>query len=339
MATLKDLETAIIEADDFKFLDIPVKRKILSPWLTEGSITQISGWRGTGKTWFGLSLFRAVTSGQRFGPWITETPVSALYVDAEMSAYDVQDRLRQLPDGNDSETRETILKIYSDGYASALGIPRANLLNKSWRETIAGICQDQGIRLLGLDNISTLSPGLDENSKQAWDPINQWFLSLRFAGIATVFFHHTNKTGDQRGTSGREDNLDASIILQRPSDYATEQGARFIVRFKKARVRTSELKLMQEIEFTLTEIDGKVAWTWRSAAQKTQGGILSMLDEGVPQSDIARALGVDRSYVCRMKAKATEKGWLTKAGKLTTTGLEHVFSLEENEPEVSQQVC
>ncbi len=333
MGTLKDLQAAIINADDFQFLDIPVKRKILSPWLTEGSITQISGWRGTGKTWFGLSLFKAVTSGQRFGPWLTDTPVSALYVDAEMSAYDVQERLRQLPDIDTSESRETVLKVYSDAYASSLGIPRANLLNKTWRETIAGICQDDGIRLLGLDNVSTLAPGLDENSKQAWDPVNQWLLSLRFAGIATAFFHHTNKMGDQRGTSGREDNLDASIILQRPADYATEQGARFVVRFKKARVRTSDLKLMQDIEFTLTETEGKVAWSYKSAKNKTQNAILSMIDEGVPQSEIARALGIDRSYVCKVKAKATERDWLNKCGKLTSAGKEQLSFLDNDDPE------
>lgn len=92
---LKSVEWALIDADDFLQLDVPVKRKILKPWLTEQSINQISGWRGTGKTWFGLSLFNAATTGESFGPWEMETVVPALYIDGELPAQDVQDRLNQ----------------------------------------------------------------------------------------------------------------------------------------------------------------------------------------------------------------------------------------------------
>jgi len=83
--------------------------------------------------------------------------------------------------------------------------------------------------------------------------VNQWLLDLRFAGISTVFFHHTNKGGDQRGTSGREDNLDCSILLQRPSDYVAEHGAKLSSDLRKSRVQTGELSLISDTEFSLTE--------------------------------------------------------------------------------------
>lgn len=323
-----NLEFALVDADDFLQLDMPIKRKILRPWLTECSIIQVSGWRGTGKTWFGLSLFDCATSGECFGPWEVETVVPALYVDGELPAQDIQERFRQLS----SHGRKEPLYIYSDSYAHSLGIPRANLLNRRWRDAIKGILIEKGIKLLGLDNVSSLAAGIDENSKQAWDPINQWLLDLRFAGISSIFFHHTSKSGDQRGTSGREDNLDCSIILQRPSDYVAEHGAKFIIRFKKSRVQTSELNLVGDIEFTLTETNGKLEWTWGNVKRKTQIEILRMLDEGTQQSDIARALGIDRSYVNRVKAKALRDGHLGKAGKLTQTGLGLVNSgMEEDE--------
>ena len=292
------------------------------PWLTEQSINQISGWRGTGKTWFGLSLFNAVTSGESFGPWEIETMVPALYIDGELPAQDIQDRFRQFSNHGRTEP----LYLYSDAYAHTLGIPRANLLNRKWRDSIKAILIEKGIKLLGLDNVSSLAAGIDENSKQAWDPINQWLLDLRFAGISTVFFHHTNKGGDQRGTSGREDNLDTSIILQRPSDYMAEHGAKFIVRFKKSRVQTSQLSLVGDVEFTLIENNGRLQWTWGNVKRKTQFEILRMLDEGTPQSDIARALGIDRSYVNRVKARGMKDGHLSKFGKLTESGLSLVNS-------------
>ena len=56
--------------------------------------------------------------------------------------------------------------------------------------------------------------------------------------------HHMNKTGGQRGTSGREDNLDISILLEKPSDYVPEDGARFVVNFTKARVGNKDLPFL-----------------------------------------------------------------------------------------------
>lgn len=321
---LKPIEFALIDADDFLQLDIPAKENILAPWLTEQSINQIYGYRGTGKTWFGLSLFNAITTGEALGPWQTKKVVSALYLDGEMAAPDIQERFRQISLGN----RKAPLYFYSDAYASSLGIPRANLLNQGWREDLQRVLIDKGIQLLGLDNISTLTAGIDENSKRDWDVVNQWFLALRFAGISTIFFHHTNKLGDQRGTSAREDNIDTSILLQRPPDYTAEEGAKFIVRFKKARVRTSDLSLISDVEFTLTEVNGQISWGWGNVKRKNQFEILKMLDEGESQSEIARGLGIDRSHVNRIKARAVKDGQLSKRGKLTQLGLDFIGSNE-----------
>ncbi len=316
------LEPTILEVDHFISTPVPIKRRILRPWLTEQSITEISGWRGTGKTWFGISIVNSATSAEPLGPWEVDTPVPALHVDGELPAQDVQDRFNQLA----THGRQEPLYIYSEAYARTLGIPRANLLNHNWREALKGFLIKKGIKLLGLDNISSLAPGIDENSKKDWDPINQWFLDLRFAGIATIFFHNTSKTGDQRGTSGREDNLDCSILLQRPSDYMAEQGARFIVRFKKSRVRTNELNLVADIEFTLSEVNGRLQWIWGTVKRKNQLEILRMLGRGISQTEIAKTLGIDKGYVSRVKSKAIRDGHLSQSGKLTKSGLKVVNS-------------
>jgi len=62
--------------------------------------------------------------------------------------------------------RKEPLYLYSDAYAHTLGIPRASLLNRRWRESIKAILLDKGIKLLGLDNVSSLAPGIDENSNR-----------------------------------------------------------------------------------------------------------------------------------------------------------------------------
>jgi hypothetical protein len=323
-------ENAFLNADLLMRIEIPPKKIILNPWLYERLIALVSGWRGLGKTWYGLSVFDAITRGESFGPWNTETPVPCLYVDGEMAISDIQERLRLLGHGKQDQ-RKAPLIIYSDAYANSLGIPRANLLNPKWRENLKTLLIKHQIKLLGLDNISSLAPGIDENKKLDWDPVNQWLLDLRFSGISTVLFHHTNKTGDQRGTSAREDNIDTSIMLFRPHDYRVEEGARFITKFKKIRVSMKELKLLQDYEFRLLEVGNHVEWNWGTVKKKNQIEILRMLDEGIQQTDIATALGVDKGYVSRIKGKAIKEGQLSKDGKLTQDGFLLVNSDEKSD--------
>ena len=326
------IEDALLNADDLiQKTNIPPKKKILNPWLTERSITLIAGWRGTGKTWFGLSMFDAISRRTQLGPWNVETPIPCLYVDAELYEGDIQERLRLLR--TEEDLRKAPLLIYSDSYANSLGIKRANLLSPQWRKDFKTLLIDKGIHLVGLDNISSLAPGIEENKKEPWDPINQWLIDLRFNNISTIFFHHTNKEGSQRGTSGREDNIDISIILHRPHDYRTEDGARFILKFKKNRMSVKDWGLIQDYEFRLTEVNGHVQWAWSSAKKKNQIEIIRMIDEGMKQEDIANVLGVTKGFVSQIKTKAIKDGHLDSHGKLTLEGksLANEASLFEGE--------
>lgn len=323
-------EDAIISAEDFISQNIPPKKTILKPWLTEQSFILIAGWRGTGKTWLGVSMVDAKTRGESFGPWTTETPVPACYVDGELPAADVQERFRVVASLSKAE-RKVRLYVYSDCYANSLGPPRANLSNQEWRETFKAFLIKEGFKILALDSLSSLAPGIDENLKRDWDPINQWLLDLRFAGISSILFHHTGKGKDQRGTSAHEDNADTSIILSHPSDYVQEQGVRFILKFKKKRGRNVDLHMIRDYEFSLSGVEGHTKWIWKSAKGRTRIEILKLINAGMTQSEIAKTLGVDKGYVSRIKVKAIEKGLLTEDGKLTEKGLQLVNPGESDE--------
>ena len=60
-------------------------------------------------------------------------------------------------------------------------------------------------------------------------------LDLRRRGITVLLIHHAGKSGDQRGTSAREDIMDTVISLRRPREYSMAEGARFEVHLTKAR--------------------------------------------------------------------------------------------------------
>ena len=109
-----------------------------------------------------------------------------------MAAQDMQRRAKEINVGDNAI--EQII-IYSDAFATSQGLKRANLLDDHWRDGMKRLMLDKGVKLWVADNIASLTPGIDENKKEYWDPINSWLLDLRFAGIATILLHHVGKSG------------------------------------------------------------------------------------------------------------------------------------------------
>ena len=327
--TTRTISDAILEADEFTRIELAEKRMLVDPWLTEQSIGLISGWRGVGKTGFSMALVEAITRGEPFGPWKVGESVPCLYLEGEMPVQDIQERLRYLRHSSD---RKSPLYVYSDAYANHLGMPRAHLASEEWRTKMKRILLAKGVKLWIVDNLASLTAGIDENIKKDWDPINAWLLELRFAGIATYMPHHVGKGGTQRGTSAREDNVDVSILLKKPSNYKPEDGARFVVKFEKSRVPTKDLPLLAEVEFKLTEDDqGRGVWVWKRTKGKTKKvEVLEMLHEGFNYDAVKKETGITKGRITQIKQEAEKKGWLDKKGKLTPDGPRFVYSGEDD---------
>jgi hypothetical protein len=312
-----NISPAILEMDDFLKLDLPPRTAHIHPWLYDPSINMIYGDRGIGKTQFALGLCDSIVCGAPFGPWAGGQPVNCLYLDGELVAQDIADRLKELG----SNDRKGRIYIYSDDRASSLNIRKANLNSEEWRRNLKAFLLEKQVKVWVADNIASLAPGIDENSKQDWDPINQWFLELRFAGITTIFLHHTSKEGLQRGTAAREDNIDISIMLDWPKDYEIGEGARFITKFKKARVKQEYTHLLKDTEFVLLKDEaGKLIWTWGDVKEKQIMTFLKLRHQGLNQTEIAETMGVDKSTVTRAKQKAIKAGYYTENGEITQSG-------------------
>lgn len=301
------LSLAILPVTDFCAIEIPERKNFLHPYLRESSIGMITADRGTGKTLLAMSFCDAISRGADFGPWEGGEPTNCLYVDGEMVAHDVIERLGYFPVGD----RPAQMFILSDHYATLKGFPAADLLDPEWRTGIKEFCLSHDVRFVVFDNLASLAAGVDENSAQEWGPIGKFFLELRFIGIASLLLHHTGKSGTQRGTHAREDALDYSILLERPKDYEPDQGASFILKFTKARVRQVDTHLIAPISLKLDRDPwGKFIWTWKSTKKANQESILEMLNQGFKQQEIADAIGVSRSLVAKIKAKAIKEGKL-----------------------------
>jgi hypothetical protein len=307
----------ILEINQLASIEVPERKKYLDPWLMASSINMICGPRGIGKTMFAFSIADSVASGRGFCSWAAGESVNTLYLDGELVLADLQERANYFR----QEAYPSKFYVYSTHQFNLLGLPNANLSDETWQKEMTALLKYLNVKLWFIDNVASLTPGIDENLKHAWDPINQWFLQLRFAGISTVFLHHTGKEKSQRGTSGREDNIDISIMLELPKGYNKEDGCRFVTKFEKARIRQRDLHLIADTEFALV-VDEYNAHTWTFANQKVANkkAVLELLDNGMSQKDIAYTLELSKGYVSKIKLQAEKDGYITPAGKLTQTG-------------------
>jgi putative DNA primase/helicase len=159
-----------------------------------------------------------------------------------------------------------------------------------------------------LDNISTLCRSGKENEAEGWQTVQDWTLAHRRAGRSLVFAHHAGKGGNQRGTSKREDVLDTVLALRHPKDYHNDQGARFEVHFEKH--RGFHGLAAEPFEARYEERDGAAIWTRTEIADVEVKRVVEAMRDGMSLRDAATELGMTKSRVERLKAKAKEQGLL-----------------------------
>jgi putative DNA primase/helicase len=235
----------IVDAKYFINMEFQPRKNLLAPWLQKQGLTLIHGARGLGKTYMSLSVAVAIAGGGEFLSWQAPDPCGVLYVDGEMPASLMQQRLKAILCGQRVELKAP-LKILT---------PDLQLATVPSLSTIEGQAAIEShlsdISLIIFDNISTLF-GNNENLTACWKPIQKWSLSLRRRGYSILFIHHSGKNGLQRGASSREDALDLVIHLRRPDNYDPAEGARFEIHYQKARglyghdVRPFEAKLVSD---------------------------------------------------------------------------------------------
>lgn len=228
---------------NFLSMDLPKRGFLLDPVIPTQSIVILYAPRGVGKTFTALSMSLAVAGGLSLYNWQASKPNKVLYVDGEMPAITIQERLKALAFGMAAPeiAMQNLFLITPD----MQNCPMPDFATAEGQKTLEPFLEQIG--LLVLDNISTLCRTGKENESQSWQPIQTWLLGLRRRGIAVLLVHHAGKSGDQRGTSAREDIMDTVISLRRPKIYNMAEGARFQIHLTKARSITGKDALPFEV--------------------------------------------------------------------------------------------
>lgn len=288
----------------------PKKEPLLSPWFRRQDLAMVYAERGVGKTFFTLSVAYSIASGGKFLNWEADKPRRVLYIDGEMSGVAIQERLKSLVLTNaPQEPPEGFFRIITPD-AQDFAMP--DLGTVEGQQEIEPQIKDA--ELIIIDNLSSLMFSAKENEGEGWMPMAAWALQQRKAGRSVLFVHHAGKSGNQRGSSRREDLLDVSIKLKRPSDYNAEQGARFEVIFEKSRGLVGDE--CKSIEAALSvDPNGKQVWTFAALEGATYERVIEMKKLGMSNGEIAVELGKDRSTVFRHIKRAEAEGALARGEK------------------------
>jgi AAA domain-containing protein len=288
------IATALVTSVDLLGLTLPPKAPYLD-WLTERSLTMVYGPRGVGKTLWMLELAISLTMPKPFLKWPVRQQVRVMYVDGEMTLDALQDRLRQLA----GDYPPPGLHFLPSELVYARAGRDLTLTGAADRLAIDTMLDATDSKVLILDNVSCLFPGLDESKKQDWEPINAWLIRLRHRGITALVGHHAGKNGQQRGTSGREDALDTVIALTMPPGHQAQDGCHLHMRFEKS--RGIKGATVESLDVRLEDMTAGPAWTYAPLDARRKERIQTMLEDGMPAKLIADELGTSASYIYRCK--------------------------------------
>jgi hypothetical protein len=289
---------AVLDFPALQKLSLPPRAQHL-PWLPEGGNVMVFGPRGVGKTMLQLALTAALTTGTNFLKWPVQAPVGVLYIDGEMRLDDLRARMNALlPCPPKVPLCFLTLEYFYHVMNHDLVLTDEQMRNKVLKD----IDSHPEIRVVILDNVSCLFTGIDEDKKRDWEPINAWLIRLRHRGLATVLVHHSGKGGQQRGTSGREDALDAVIQLSTPVGYNPQEGLHFELQFTKSRSLAGPD--VAPLDVRLEDASGCLGWVWKLLERSKEEQVKELLSEGMTSAaEIAEALGVNRSYAWKLKRR------------------------------------
>ena len=291
---------SILSAAELLAADIAPRGDLLPPVLASDGAALVWGPTGIGKSFFALGIAWAVASGGRFLGWQAPRPRRVLYVDSELGAAELRERLALFgpPPGRlallpHDRNSGPLLDLAEDA-----GIVR---LMAAWDDP----------DLVVLDTLSTLA-GLGRGDPERWHRLQRFVLHQKQHRRAVLMVHHANKAGALHGTTRRANAVDVMIALRRPQAPLASGNARFEIHFEKTR-RHRGAPLMPLLAELQTE-DGRGRWRWGPAAPGRLERAAALLNRGLTSREACAALGIGRSTLFKLKAEARARGLLDGTG-------------------------
>lgn len=283
---------------DFLTMNLGNLEYVIEPLLTVKGRGMIYAPRGGGKTFVTMQIAHSIATGQQSCfVWNIPKKRPVVYVDGEMHGSMLQERQREIErmNGLVVPTNEELRLITRDLQTDV----RPKINTKEGRDQLAEHLSPGDVLIL--DNLSALSPSSDEKETEDWALIEDWLSHLSWHGITTMFVNHAGKSGDQRGTSKREDLLDFVLKLRVPNEHTSDEGLRAEIHLTKIRGKVEKPVWGQPFEVRLgMDEHGGTAWMIEPLRELLKARARQMLIDGTKASDVSMETGLSRWAVARL---------------------------------------
>lgn len=286
----------VVNALELVKMDVAPREMVLKPIIPTQGLAMLHSKRGVGKTYLALGIAQAVASGSQFLNWKAPSAQSVLYVDGELPLATLKERVATVCGSDVSYNLKFITPDMQPGAMPDLSTAEGQSEIERHLD---------GVKLLILDNLSSLLRSGKENEGESWLPVQGFILRLRRMGISVLLIHHAGKSGLQRGTSRREDLLDSVIKLQHPSDYSPRDGLRCEVHYEKARGFFGNDA--QEFEVHMQVQDGIALWTTGHIDDGVTQAAAGLFASGRSVREVAQELGISKSGAGRLRKRVLKQ--------------------------------
>lgn len=265
-----------------------VYQTYLGNWLRESSCSMLYGWRGVGKSWVAMSIAWAAASGSGylgFGPG-TKRP-KVFYFDSELGKNCIRERFQAFIPHHGKVGNPDLLDIIPKSFDQLPKSEVPNLGDPSTHAFWLDLLSPYDV--LVLDNISGIVRQYKrENEAETWTRVQSFLNKLRSSGKAILLIHHAGKSGTQRGTSVREDNLDFVLALHSARRHGSHPGAVFELHFEKMRDLWRP-----EYRSLWVSFDGaNFVWEFEELDKKLVERATTLIGKGFGEQQIAQVLGM-----------------------------------------------
>jgi putative DNA primase/helicase len=296
-----------MQLGEFLSRGFSIDKPLLGAMILAKSIGMIAGPRGGGKSWLCLLMIYSIAGAKLLEPWDQGSGAAVAYLDGEMRAASLQDRLRSLHAHNSRpESIELVEKNLYIISRDCIGSTIGTIDTEEGQKNIDALIPSR-VKIIVIDNLSAWTSGGREDSA-AWAMIKTWLIGKRLQGVAVLLIHHAGKNGQQRGSSAHEDLLDYSILLSPLPSNQERQDTRFLVEHTKLRDYIPALR--KRYEYSVWTEDGELKFECVPAGFDISANAAEMVrlrDEKVPFAEIGRRMGVSKSTVSRTLKKLREQ--------------------------------
>ena len=266
-----------LSAADFISREYPPAEYLLFPLVSKETITQLWASPGIGKTLFSMELACALANGEDFlkYKWHENSkPVPVCYVEAEMSARQLQERLLNITQRYQNEGKKfnfDLIKfaILREQLNHSFDPLNTDLGRKRLELQLEQISQQYGQKpVVFLDNVSCLT-NFQEKDGEAWISFMNFLIQLRSKGYTIIFLHHATKEGStSSGSNMKERSVDLEIKLSEPDKdqrLDLKDETQIVIQFKKWR----EFNYTEHSKSFLASVARHTSkWSWHELNNK-----------------------------------------------------------------------